>query len=29
VFGLRYRLQLVQGDRWYVAAVNQTTPKEG
>jgi hypothetical protein len=29
VFGLRYRLRLVHGDRWYVAAVNQTTPKEG
>jgi conjugative transposon protein TcpC len=29
VYGLRYRLRLVRGDRWYVAAVNQTTPKEG
>jgi hypothetical protein len=29
VYGLRYRLRLVHGDRWYVAAVNQTTPKEG
>ena len=29
VFGLRYRLRFVRGDRWYVAAVNQTTPKEG
>jgi len=29
VFGLRYRLRLVRGDRWYVAAVNQATPKEG
>jgi hypothetical protein len=28
VYGLRYRLRLVRGDRWYVAAVNQTTPKE-
>ena len=29
VYGLRYRLRLVRGDRWYVAAVNQATPKEG
>jgi hypothetical protein len=29
IYGLRYRLRLVRGDRWYVAAVNQTTPKEG
>ena len=29
VYGLRYRLRLVREDRWYVAAVNQTTPKEG
>ena len=29
VYALRYRLRLVRGDRWYVAAVNQTTRKEG
>jgi Conjugative transposon protein TcpC len=29
LYTLRYRLRLVRGDRWYVAAVNQTTPKEG
>jgi Conjugative transposon protein TcpC len=29
IYGLRYRLRLVRGDRWYVAAVDQTTPKEG
>ena len=24
VYALRYRVQLVRGDRWYVAAVNTT-----
>jgi hypothetical protein len=28
-YGLRYRLQLVREDRWYVAAVNETTPRGG
>jgi hypothetical protein len=29
VFPLRYRLRLVRGDRWYVAAVNNSTRKGG
>jgi hypothetical protein len=29
VFSLRYRVWLVRGDRWYVAAINQATRKEG
>ena len=29
VYTLRYRLRLVRGDRWYVAAVNSANPKEG
>lgn len=29
IYGLRYRLQLVHEDRWYVAAVNETTPVGG
>jgi hypothetical protein len=29
VFSLRYRVRLVRGDRWYVAAINQATRKEG
>ena len=29
VFSLRYRLRLVRRDRWYVAAVNNATRREG
>jgi hypothetical protein len=29
VFSLRYRLRLVQRDRWYVAAVNDATRRGG
>jgi len=29
VFSLRYRVRLVRGDRWYVAAINYATRKEG
>jgi Conjugative transposon protein TcpC len=29
IFSLRYRVRLVRGDRWYVAAINNATRKEG
>ena len=29
VYALRYRLRLVRGDRWYVAAVNNAAHKGG
>jgi hypothetical protein len=29
IFSLRYRVRLVRGDRWYVAAINDATHKEG